>query len=163
MRSVLRLGQAKRRRVGDQDVELATGTNPLEAEPKLELQRAPAHLALRILVRPFLVANAAPEAGDSKPVHLDDPAVDVVASLRTRYGQLGTQRHPRHVPRLEAFVVVAGDVEERDVHAAHQVFEVVERQVTTGKDEVWLQGREPVTVQQLIDLVGDGEDARVAR
>ena len=59
--------------------------------------------------------------------------------------------------------MVAGDVEERDVHAAHQVFEVVERQVTTGKDEVWLQGREPVTVQQLIDLVGDGEDARVAR
>ncbi len=59
--------------------------------------------------------------------------------------------------------MIAGDVEERHIHAAHEVFEVVERQVTTGQDQVWLEGREPVAVQRLIDLVGDGEDARVAR
>jgi hypothetical protein len=56
--------------------------------------------------------------------------------------------------------VVAGDVEKGHVEAAHEVLEVVERQVTAAEDQVGVQAPQPVAVQRLLDLVGDREDAR---
>jgi len=58
--------------------------------------------------------------------------------------------------------VVAGNIKERHVERAHEVFEVVERQVAAAKNEVGARAAQPVTVQSLIDLVGDGEYARGA-
>jgi hypothetical protein len=56
--------------------------------------------------------------------------------------------------------VIAGDVKQRDVKAAHQVLEVVERQIATRDDEVRTYRGQPLAVQGLVDLVSDGEDAQ---
>jgi hypothetical protein len=59
--------------------------------------------------------------------------------------------------------VVAGNVEHRHVEPADQVLEVVEGEVAAPQDELRPQGRQPVAVQRLVDLVGDGQDARCGR
>ena len=56
--------------------------------------------------------------------------------------------------------MVAQHVKKRNVEPAHQVFEVVEWQVTATQHDVGFDPVEPVAIVGLVDLVGDGEDAR---
>ena len=56
--------------------------------------------------------------------------------------------------------MVPGYVEQGHVEPAEQVFEVVEGEVTAAEDQVGVEVSQPVAVQRLFDLVGDGEDAR---
>src|SRR2546430_17577145 len=108
-----------------------------------------------MLVGPFLVANAPAEARDAQTANLDQPSVDVGASLRARQGrQLGPQRHPCHVGRRQARVVVPQDVQDRNVATADEVLEVVERQVAAREDLAALQRWAPFAVSGLLHLVG---------
>src|ERR1051325_11192246 len=96
-----RLGQTKRRRVRDQDVELASILGATEARPDLQLQSAPSHLTLRVLVRARAVADAATESGDAQAEHVDQPTVDVETAFGTRPGCSDcAQRRPGRVRRL---------------------------------------------------------------
>ena len=160
VRRVLRLGKTERRRMGDEDVELASLVHASQPEAELELQRAAAHLPLRVLVGSVLVAQAAAEAGDTEAELIRDMSVDVDAALRTAYRRLPTVGGPCQVDRLKACVVVARDIEERNVEPADQVLEVIERQVATTEYEVGLDGRQPIAIQAIVDFVRDGEDAR---
>jgi hypothetical protein len=56
--------------------------------------------------------------------------------------------------------MVARHVQQRHVEPAHEVFEVVERQVAAGDRQVGPQRGQAVGVQRLVDLVRDREDAR---
>jgi hypothetical protein len=56
--------------------------------------------------------------------------------------------------------VIAGHVEHRNVEAADQVLEVVERQVSASEDDVRPDRIQLVAVEALVDLVGDREDTR---
>jgi len=56
--------------------------------------------------------------------------------------------------------VVAGDVEDRNVEAADEVLEIIERQVAATKNELRPDRIELVAVKALVDLVGNREDAR---
>src|SRR5690242_19521654 len=136
MRGVFGLGRAERRRVRHQDVELSSAADAFEAERYLESQRPATHLALAVLVRPFLVAQASSEPGHAGAWGSDHATVDVDAPLRPRARKLRAQRHPGHVRRLEAWVVVAGYVQQRNVEAADEILEVVEGQVPAAEDHV---------------------------
>ena len=57
--------------------------------------------------------------------------------------------------------MVAWDVEQRDVEPADEVFEVVERQIATPEHQVRIQPGQAVAIERFVDLVGDGEDARL--
>jgi hypothetical protein len=56
--------------------------------------------------------------------------------------------------------MVAGDVQQRLVGPADQVLEVLEGQVATGDDEVWVELSKGVTPERLRYFVSNGEDAR---
>jgi hypothetical protein len=101
--------------------------------------------------------------GDAKPCNLDQAAVDVGASLRPWHRKLSSQGHPRRVWWLEAGVVVAGYVKQRDVEAADQVFEVVEWKIPAAEHDVRPDWRQLIAVEALLDLVRDGEDAQTFR
>lgn len=160
VRSVLRLGKTERRRVGDEDVELASLVHASQPEVDLELQRTAAHLRLGVLVGSIPVAQAAAQSGDTEAELIRNMSVDVDAALGTEYRRLAAVGHPGQVNRLKACVVVARDIQERNVQLADQVLEVVERQVAAGEYQVGLDRRQPVAVQAFVDFVGDGEDAR---
>jgi hypothetical protein len=59
--------------------------------------------------------------------------------------------------------VVAGDVKQRDVEAADQILEVVERKVPAAEHDVRPHRGQLVAVEALFDLVRDGEDAQSVR
>ena len=56
--------------------------------------------------------------------------------------------------------MVAGHIQQWDVKPADQVLEVIERQVAAAQDQVGPDAGQAVTVETLIDLVGDREDAQ---
>jgi hypothetical protein len=56
--------------------------------------------------------------------------------------------------------VVARHVEHGNVEPAHQVLEVVEGQVAAADDDIGTDLGEPIAIERLVDLVGDGEDSR---
>jgi hypothetical protein len=56
--------------------------------------------------------------------------------------------------------VVAGHVEQRDVEAADEIFEVVEGQVAAAEHHVRPDLGQLVRVKAFLDLVRDGEDAQ---
>jgi len=56
--------------------------------------------------------------------------------------------------------VVAGNIEERHVEPADDVLEVVEGKIAAAQDEVRFDRGQAIAIQRLVDLVGDGEDAR---
>jgi hypothetical protein len=58
--------------------------------------------------------------------------------------------------------VVARDVEQRDVEPADEILQIVEGQVAAAEDQVGPDLRQAVAVETLIDLVGNGEDARLS-
>jgi hypothetical protein len=57
--------------------------------------------------------------------------------------------------------VVAGNVQQRDVETADEVFKVIERQVPASEHQVRPQGGQLFAVETLLDLVGDGEDTQL--
>jgi hypothetical protein len=59
--------------------------------------------------------------------------------------------------------VVARYVDERNIEAADDVLQVVERQVATGNHQVGAKAGKLVGVKRLIDLVRNREDPRHVR
>jgi hypothetical protein len=160
MRRVLPVTHAEWSGMGEQDVDAAPVAHPAAPGAYAKSERAPAHLALRVLVGTLLVPDAAAEAGDAEAGRVDDPAVDVVAAARTRDRRLDDNRPIRVGPVAEVGVVVAGHVEQWDAGARHEILEVVERQVAAAEDQVRPQVLQRVAVKGLALLVGDDKDPR---
>lgn len=59
--------------------------------------------------------------------------------------------------------MVARHVDERNIEAADDILQVVERQVATGNHQVRAKAGELVGVERLIDLVRNREDPRHVR
>jgi hypothetical protein len=92
MGGILGIGKAEGRRVGHEDVQLAPVADALQPGAKFEVEGAPAHLSLRVLVGAGLVAEASAESRDAQAASLDDPPFDVLASVRARHGDVELQR-----------------------------------------------------------------------
>jgi hypothetical protein len=79
-------------------------------------------------------------------MHLHDPAVDVVATLRAGYRNAMVESHECRINGLHVGIVVSRHVEQRHGEAGDQEFEKVERQVAARDDEIRSQGLKLVTV-----------------
>jgi hypothetical protein len=89
---VLCFGDPEWGSVGDQHIKLAAGPDPFEPGAKLKAEDAPSHLRLRVLVGTRLIPKAAAQPGDAHAAHLGDSTINVVATLRSRDGDLRLQR-----------------------------------------------------------------------
>jgi len=78
---VLCLGDTERGRMRDEKVKVAAGPDPFRSDPKFEVEDAPPHLRLRVLIRTGLIPQAPAQPGDAQAVLLDSATVHVVATL----------------------------------------------------------------------------------
>lgn len=78
---VLCLGDTERGRMRDEKVKLAAGPDPFRSDPKFEVEDAPPHLCLRVLIRTGLIPKAPAQPGDAQAVFLENATVHVVATL----------------------------------------------------------------------------------
>jgi hypothetical protein len=151
-----------RRRMREQDVETALAASSLEARTHLDPERPPPHLRLGVLVGTGSVADRTAEPRDAKPGRFLEPTVNVDAALRPPRWSFDSQGRKRIVESRRDRVVVARYVQQRHVETADDVLEVVPGQVSARQDDVRLEIQELVSVQALVNLVRDGENARQA-
>src|SRR5207247_5980488 len=123
MRGVGRVCESCGRRVGQEDVDAAAA----QARAPFELSGAPAHLALRVLVRSFVVADRSAQARDPYAGCRLYAPVDVDAACRSAAVELRRQTFECRIAELELGVVVARYVQQWHIGAADQVLQVVER------------------------------------
>ena len=146
--------------MGQQDVDSFPRQRLPDSGSQFQAQGANAHLALRVLVRARPVADRPTETGDDKAGRLHHSPVEILAAGRPDDRPVRDERAPQRVGPAQVGVMVAGDVQQRLVGPADQVLEVLEGQVATGDDEVWVELSKGVTPERLRYFVSNGEDAR---
>ena len=125
------------------------------------------HLALRVLIWSLTVADRAAEPGNSKAPGVDDSAVDVHAPERPgplpskgaeEEGSGEVLRAQGRRLGSEVRIVITGDEQQGNVEHRHEILEIVEGQIAAGHYEIGMESPDPLVVESLVDLIGDGQD-----
>jgi hypothetical protein len=144
---ILRIAEAERRRVSDEDPGFRTADEAPATDPDRERPDPAAHLALRVLVGTARVKGRTGEPGEHHAAFLlHDPPVERCAAARV----LGA---------LRAGVVVPEDVVDGDAEKGDDVLEVIEGQIPAGDhrfDPSRIRGQIRA-VEHWLHLVADAE------